>query len=119
VLGGTGAVSGLLSGLLGVGGGFVIVPALTRFTDLDARSIATTSLGVIALVSVSGVLAAQRYGGLDMHVVLPFGAGALLALLAGRRLAHHLPAPVMRHAFAAVALVVAALMFARAFGALA
>ena len=48
VLGATGLASGLLTGLLGVGGGFVIVPSLTRHTDLDARSIAATSLAVIA-----------------------------------------------------------------------
>ena len=46
---GTGAVSGVLSGLLGVGGGFVIVPSLSRFTNLQMRSIVATSLAVIAL----------------------------------------------------------------------
>ncbi|MFZ4480414.1 MAG: sulfite exporter TauE/SafE family protein, partial [Rhodoferax sp.] len=38
-LAGTGLIAGLLSGLLGVGGGFVIVPALRRYTDLEIRSI--------------------------------------------------------------------------------
>lgn len=44
---GTGALSGVLSG---VGGGLVIVPALTRFTSLATRSIIATSLAVIALL---------------------------------------------------------------------
>lgn len=46
-----GAVSGLLTGLLGVGGGFIIVPLLKRFTNLNMHSIVATSLLVIALVS--------------------------------------------------------------------
>lgn len=54
----TGAMSGLLSGLLGVGGGFVIVPSLSRYTNIATRSIFATSLAVIALVSIGGVGAA-------------------------------------------------------------
>jgi len=115
-LAGTGAVSGLLSGLLGVGGGFVIVPSLTRYTDLDLRSIATTSLAVIAMVSVSGLVAASRYGSLDWTVALPFGGAATLALLVGRRLAMRLPVRVLHRSFAAVSAVVALLMVARGLG---
>ncbi|RZG66783.1 sulfite exporter TauE/SafE family protein, partial [Acinetobacter wuhouensis] len=43
-LGAIGVVAGLLTGLLGVGGGFVIVPVLSKVTDLDMRSIVATSL---------------------------------------------------------------------------
>lgn len=50
-MGAIGAVSGLLTGLLGVGGGFIIVPLLKRFTNLSMHSIVATSLLVIALVS--------------------------------------------------------------------
>lgn len=46
-----GAISGLLTGLLGVGGGFVIVPLLKRYTNLKMHSVVATSLLVIALVS--------------------------------------------------------------------
>ena len=48
----SGTVAGLLSGLPGVGGGLVMVPALQRYTDLVMRSVVATSLAVIALVSV-------------------------------------------------------------------
>ena len=68
----TGLLSGLLSGLLGVGGGFVIVPALGRYTNLEMKSIVATSLAVIALVSVSGVGAAIGHGGVNRaQVQLP------------------------------------------------
>lgn len=49
-LGSIGLVAGLLTGLLGVGGGFVIVPALSKVTDLDMRSIVATSLMIIFLI---------------------------------------------------------------------
>lgn len=103
----TGALAGLMSGLLGVGGGFVIVPALTRFSDLDARSIASTSLAVIAMVAVSGLLAASRYGSLDLGLTLPFGAAAVGALLLVRRLARHWPARVLQLSFGLLSAVVA------------
>ncbi|MNI98503.1 Sulfite exporter TauE/SafE [compost metagenome] len=49
-------------GLLGVGGGFVIIPALTRYTNLVMKSIVATSLAVIDLVSIGGVAAAAISG---------------------------------------------------------
>jgi len=112
----TGFVSGLLSGMLGVGGGFVIVPALTRYTDLDIRSIQVTSLAVIALVSVSGVCAAAWHGTVPWDVALPFGTGAMLALLIGRRVAGQLNTRHLQQAFAWICVVVALLMLASTMG---
>ena len=112
----TGLQSGLLSGLVGVGGGFVIVPALQRHTDLDLRSVQATSLAVIALVSVSGVGAAIGHGSVSLELALPFAGGAVLALLAGRRWADLLPVSWMKRGFAVLSLLTAALMLARAMG---
>jgi uncharacterized membrane protein YfcA len=115
-LAGTGVISGLLSGLLGVGGGFVIVPALNRHTDLELRSVQATSLAVIALVSVSGITASAWSGALAWPVAGPFAAGATLALVAGRRLARRIPVHHLHRAFAWLILAVAGLMLARAAG---
>lgn len=112
----TGVVSGILSGLLGVGGGFVIVPALNRHTDLDARSVLATSLAVIAMVSVGGVSAAALHGAIEWPVALPFGAGAIAALLLGRTIASRVSGRHLRRSFAAVSLGVAALLLARGLG---
>lgn len=115
-LAGTGLVSGLMSGLLGVGGGFVIIPALTRYTDLAIRSVQVTSLAVIALVSVSGVSAAAWQGSLPWDVALPFASGAVVALLIGRQVAGKLNPARLSQAFAWFTLAIAFLMLARAFG---
>lgn len=112
----TGLQSGLLSGLVGVGGGFVIVPSLQRHTDLDLRSVQATSLAVIALVSVSGVGAAIGHGAMSLALALPFAGGAMVALLIGRRWADHLPTAWMKRGFAALCLLTAGLMLARAGG---
>lgn len=117
VLASTGATSGLLTGLLGVGGGFVIVPALTRVSDVPAGGVTATSLAVIALASLSGVLAAGGQGRIDAGLAAGFGAGAVLALWVGRRFAGRLSPVGIRRAFAAASAVVAVLMLLRGLGA--
>lgn len=103
----SGTVAGLLSGLLGVGGGFVMVPALQRYTDLPMQSIVATSLAVIALVSVTGVLASAATGGMTWSVALPFSAGALAGMLGGRTVATRLAGPHLQIGFAGISAAVA------------
>ncbi|MEC5215704.1 putative membrane protein YfcA [Actimicrobium sp. GrIS 1.19] len=112
----SGAIAGLMSGLLGVGGGFVMVPALQRYTNLVIQSIVATSLAVIALVSLSGVVASALSGGMAWAVALPFSAGALVGMMAGRMVSARLAGPHLQIAFAAVAGTVALGMLARALG---
>ena len=113
-LAGIGAVAGLLSGSLGVGGGFVIVPALERRSNLDLRSVQATSLAVIALVALSGIVAAIWQGQVRVEKALPFAVGATIGLLVGRRIGTRLAPQHLRHGFAALTIVVAFLMIWRA-----
>ena len=103
----SGTLAGFLSGLLGVGGGFVLAPALSRFSDLPMRSIAATSLAVIGLVSVRGVLSAALTGGIQWAVALPFSAGAVLGMFAGRTVSSRLDGRVLQRGFGLVAAVAA------------
>ncbi|KPB70165.1 sulfite exporter TauE/SafE family protein [Pseudomonas cannabina] len=105
----TGMGSGLLSGLLGVGGGFVIIPALTRYSDLDMKSVVATSLAVIALVSAGSVITASLSGVMHWSVGAPFACGAVLGLISGRQIACYLAGPRVQQLFA-VCGIVAALM---------
>jgi uncharacterized membrane protein YfcA len=112
----TGALSGVLSGLLGVGGGFVIVPSLSRYTNLAIRSIFATSLAVIALVSIGGVSAAAWQGAIAWNIALPFALGAIAALLAGRRVAARLAGARLQQGFAVTSAAVSMLLLARGLG---
>lgn len=108
-----GAIGGVLSGLLGVGGGFVMVPALQRFTDLPAQSVVATSLAVIALVSLTGVAAGMSTGHLNLGVALPFAAGSVAGMGVGNVLTSHLPSKSLKLAFALICLIVALGMVAK------
>lgn len=112
----SGTIAGLLSGLLGVGGGFVMVPALRRFTNLDMQSIVATSLAVIALVSLTGVLTSAVAGVLEWRVAIPFSAGALAGMFGGRLVSERLAGPYLQMGFAAVSTAVALGMIARSVG---
>ena len=96
----SGSLAGFLSGLLGVGGGFVIVPALKRYTDLQVQSIVATSLGVLAIISGGGVVFSAISGNLDLTLAAPFSLGALCGLLIGQALGKKLSGPRLQQIFA-------------------
>lgn len=102
-----GALTGFLSGLLGVGGGFVIVPALQRYTDLTMQSVIATSIAITGLISITGVTTSLLHGGFNLQIGMPFAAGAVLGLLVGGRLASRFQAHHLKQAFGAVCLLVA------------
>jgi uncharacterized membrane protein YfcA len=104
----SGCIAGLFSGLLGVGGGFVIVPALQRYTDLVIQSVVATSLTVIALVSLTGVLFSATSGALSWVVAIPFCAGAFAGMMVGKLISSRLAGPHLQISFAVLSTVVAA-----------
>lgn len=109
----SGIGAGFLSGLLGVGGGFVIVPALRRATNAPVQSIVATSLAVITLVSISGVLSSAIAGRMNWQVGVPFAAGAITGMLGGRLVASRLSGPRLQQGFALVAGLIAIGMVAK------
>lgn len=112
----TGVVSGLFSGLAGVGGGFVIVPSLARYSDLPWRHIQATSLAVIALVSASATVHAVWQGLINWPLALPFAAGAMGSYLLLRGPAQRLQRAVLQRLFAVLAMLAAVLMWLQACG---
>lgn len=102
-----GAVTGGLSGLLGVGGGFVIVPGLRRISDLPVHSTVATSLLVVALTAAETIAVAAVSDRLPpLAPVLPFVAANVIGMLTARRLAARLSASVISRAFALITWVV-------------
>lgn len=112
-LGLSGVSAGFLSGLLGVGGGFVIVPALKKATDAPVHAIVATSLAVITLVSASGVITTVLSGRMDWQVGVPFATGAAAAMLGGRRVAGRVGGHRLQQGFALVATIIAIGMVAK------
>lgn len=110
----SGMLAGFLSGLLGVGGGFVIVPALKRFTDLPMRSIIATSLGAMTIVALGSVGAATLSGDLTWEIAWPFASGAFIGLLVSRKLGEKIRGPRLQQAFAIFAFAVALSMMLNA-----
>jgi uncharacterized membrane protein YfcA len=110
----TGMAAGFLSGLLGVGGGFIVVPSLQRVTDLDMRSVVATSLGVLAIVALAGLAASAFLAPVRWGVALPFATGAVVGMLLGRRVATRFSGPRLQGLFALLALLVAAGLALRA-----
>lgn len=106
----SGSLAGFFSGLLGVGGGFIIVPSLRKFTDLPMASIVATSLGVLTLVSLSGVLFSNFYGVMDWTIASPFAFGSIIGLLIGRLLTKRIAGPRIQQAFSVLALSISFIM---------
>ncbi len=102
-----GVAAGFLSGLLGVGGGFIIVPALQKATRLHMRSIVSTSLAVIALVSAAGAFSAALSGSMNWSIALPFAGGTVVAMLAAGTFAARFTGQGLQKGFAILAAVVA------------
>ena len=116
---GFGALTGLMTGLLGVGGGFVIVPAMRRFTNASMHGIVATSLLVISLVSSGGILVAIANGAsLPWPTTLLFAAATALGMGAGRKLSSRLSETTIQRGFAFVLLCSAGSMIFKAFGTL-
>jgi uncharacterized membrane protein YfcA len=114
VAGGIGV--GALSGLVGVGGGFLIVPALVLLAGVPMASAVGTSLAVIALNSFTGFLKylgvlQQQSLELDWRVLLTVAGIGMIGSFAGHRLGRRLPQATLRRLFG-VFLVVMGLFIA-------
>ena len=89
-----GVLTGVLSGIFGVGGGFVIVPALVLFSSMSIHRAVGTSLMVIALVSASGVTSQLWAGNAISPLVTGlFVLGGIGGLFAGQRIGRQLSGP--------------------------
>jgi uncharacterized membrane protein YfcA len=109
---GTGAGLGAVTGVLGVGGGFLAVPALVNVVGLRMRAAVGTSLLVITANSLAALLArAGTAQSLDWAVVAPFAGAAVLGAWDGKRLAARVSGGTLQRIFAWALLAVAALMF--------
>jgi uncharacterized membrane protein YfcA len=95
-----GVAAGVLSGLFGIGGGVVIVPALIYFARLTPIAATGTSLGALLLpVGALGAWEYYRHGDLKIAASLWIAAGLVVGIFFGAKLAHFLTPLALRRSF--------------------
>lgn len=113
---GAGGLTGFLSGLFGVGGGFLLVPALLFVGGVSMKHALATSLVAIALTSVSGFISnVGAANEIPWAMSLIFAAGALVGMQGGALLKRVIPASLLRTLFAVAVVGVGAFMVVTTF----
>jgi uncharacterized membrane protein YfcA len=105
-----GFVVGLVTGFLGVGGGFLIVPALVWFAGLDAKKAIGTSLGIVGVNPAAGLVAQLHYSQWDWLLTNEFVACSLVGMGIGVPVARWAPEQALRTVFGVVVIAVALTM---------
>jgi uncharacterized membrane protein YfcA len=103
-----GLTVGAITGLVGVGGGFLIVPALAIGLSFGMREAMATSMVIIAIVSLCGLIAHLGAGNsFDTPIALAMGGATVVGAIAGPRLVAGLPARTLGRAFSLLVVGVA------------
>ena len=101
---------GSLTGLVGVGGGFLIVPALVGYGGVTMREAVGTSLLIITANCVAGFAGQHDVATLPWLLIIIFTVVSVSGMLLGTRLAKQLPVGTLKRGFAVLLLVIAALL---------
>jgi uncharacterized protein len=99
---------GLLTGLVGIGGGFLVVPALVLLAGVPMREAVGTSLLVIAMNAASGFIGHMGEVSLDWSLLASFTLLTVLGAVAGTALAPKVPQHMLKRAFALLLLAMSA-----------
>jgi len=102
-----GVAVGVLTGLIGVGGGFAIVPALVLLAKIPMKQAIGTSLLIIMANAIAGILGYLGHLAIDLPLTVSFTFAAALGILPGAALSHHVPAQRLQKAFGYFLLAVA------------
>lgn len=108
---GVGLGAGLLSGLFGVGGGILVVPALVLMLKFDQRLANGTSLGAVLPISISSLVTYWSHDNVDWPMAAWLAIGALGGAVLGTKWIHLLPKKVLGYLFAVMLLVTAIRLF--------
>ncbi len=114
ILSGAAAATGLLTGLVGVGGGFLIVPALVLLAAVPMHRAVGTSLLVIAMNTASAFAGQPAHGALRWGLLATFTGAAVAGIFVGTSLAPRVPAARLKRGFAAFLVALALYIFANA-----
>lgn len=102
-----GIAVGILTGIVGVGGGFLIVPALVLLSGLSMKNAVGTSLSIVSLKSFAGFAGYAGSVAIDYQLMGIFTAIAVVGSVIGSQLGHRLPADLLKKGFGGFLLLVA------------
>lgn len=102
-----GLMAGFFGGLLGIGGGFILVPALRKHTPLPMHAIVATSLTTLTLISLAGLLQWNVHAPIVWDIGAPFIGGTVAGIVVGRLAAPKISEQGLRRTFAALCLLIA------------
>src|ERR1700733_5002991 len=106
-----GLVAGMLSGLVGIGGGIIIVPALVLFLGFSQHEAQGTSLGILLLpAGIFAVINYYKKGFIDIRIVLIVFTGFLIGGFLGSKMALSFSEATLKKIFAGMLLLVACKM---------
>jgi hypothetical protein len=105
-----GLLAGVLSGMLGIGGGAIMVPALVLIFGYDMHLAIGTSLAVIVPIAVIGASIHYLHESVSLSAVLVMSSGAIIGALVGAKFAHVVPAEILTRVFGVVLLVISVRM---------
>lgn len=107
-----GFFSGMLSGLLGVGGGIIIVPCLVFFLAFNQKMAQGTSLALLTIpVVILGMLQYYKEGYVDFRIVVFLAIGFIVGAFFGGKIAISISEELLRKIFSVVLLIVALKLF--------
>jgi len=108
-----GLIVGFLTGLLGVGGGFITVPALVLALDLPITLAIGTSLAITVVNAAAGIVAHLSATQPDWAIAIAFGVPAAIGSIVAARLAGRVSHKVLQRSFAVLVLAVAVITAAQ------
>jgi uncharacterized membrane protein YfcA len=112
---GTGAITGFMSGLLGVGGGFIIVPSLHKVSNFSHQTVIATTLSIVSIIAISSVASHLHSNNIIWSAAIPFALSTTLTMLIiSEKVSHQIPKHFAQRSFAILCLIAAAsLVFKR------
>lgn len=111
----TGLAAGVLSGIFGIGGGILIVPALVYFGDMSIKTATGTSLGALLLpVGLLGALTYYQTDQVNIRAALLVSLGLFIGAYFGARIAQTTPPALLQRGFAVLLVAVAIRMWLKA-----
>ncbi|VAW75172.1 hypothetical protein MNBD_GAMMA14-2407 [hydrothermal vent metagenome] len=102
-----GIAIGILTGVVGVGGGFLIVPALVLLSGLSMKKAVGTSLSIVALKSFAGFAGYAGAVAIDYSLMATFTAIAVVGSVVGSQVGHRMPADLLKRGFGGFLVLVA------------